>query len=158
MSTSKYTVEELEEAVKQSFSVMEVMRRLDIRMAGGSHTHLTKKIEKLGFDTTHFTKQAHNKGKASLQRKSVEQIFTVLPQGSARPKAYQLRRAMLEFGFDYECSLCGINSWLGKPLTLEIDHVDGNWLNNLVDNLRFVCPNCHSQQETTNRPNRLTTQ
>lgn len=47
------------------------------------------------------------------------------------------------------CSECGINSlWNNKPLTLHIDHIDGNRLNNTIDNLRLLCPNCHSQTST----------
>jgi hypothetical protein len=47
-----------------------------------------------------------------------------------------------------ECELCGIEDWLGKRLAFELDHVDGNSNNHLLNNLRIVCPNCHSQTET----------
>lgn len=154
MSTPKYTVEELEQAVQNSFSTMEVMRKLNIKMAGGSHSHLKNKINKMGIDTSHFTRQAHNKGKVSTSRKTPEEIFVVFDSGSYRPKVHQLRRAMLEVGIEYRCSICSISSWNGKQLVLEIDHIDGEWLNNLKENLRFVCPNCHSQQETTNKPHK----
>ena len=43
---------------------------------------------------------------------------------------------------------CGIFEWQGKPLTLDIDHVDGNPLNCLLSNLHFLCPNCHAQTES----------
>lgn len=47
---------------------------------------------------------------------------------------------------------CEITSlWLGKKITLELDHIDGNHRNNLIENLRLLCPNCHSQQPTSNR-------
>lgn len=50
--------------------------------------------------------------------------------------------------FGYNCFSCGIQEWNGKPLCLEVDHADGNAYNNAVDNLRFLCPNCHSQTST----------
>ena len=49
---------------------------------------------------------------------------------------------------DYRCSCCGINEWNGKPLTLQVDHIDGNNSNNLIENFRYLCPNCHTQTET----------
>lgn len=48
----------------------------------------------------------------------------------------------------YKCRLCGIADWLGNPLTLDIDHVDGVVTNNLPANLRLLCPNCHRQTPT----------
>lgn len=43
------------------------------------------------------------------------------------------------------CEVCKITEWNGKPLSLECDHIDGNPHNNHIDNLRLICPNCHSQ-------------
>lgn len=48
----------------------------------------------------------------------------------------------------YSCSICGICSWNNKPLSLDLDHIDGNSENNLPENLRLLCPNCHRQTET----------
>ncbi|MFQ3599183.1 MAG: HNH endonuclease signature motif containing protein [Chloroherpetonaceae bacterium] len=47
-----------------------------------------------------------------------------------------------------QCLICGISEWQGKPLKLELDHIDGNCLNNRRENLRALCPNGHSQTET----------
>lgn len=44
----------------------------------------------------------------------------------------------------YKCSICSLDHWQGYRLSLELDHVDGNAGNNMPDNLRLVCPNCHS--------------
>jgi hypothetical protein len=48
----------------------------------------------------------------------------------------------------YFCETCGITDYNGKPIKLECDHIDGDHTNNLIDNLRLICPNCHSQTET----------
>ena len=49
---------------------------------------------------------------------------------------------------DYKCECCGISEWQGKPITLEMDHIDGNPQHNTRENLRILCPNCHSQTHT----------
>ena len=46
------------------------------------------------------------------------------------------------------CWNCGITEWMGKPITLELEHIDGNSENNLEENLSILCPNCHSQTDT----------
>lgn len=51
------------------------------------------------------------------------------------------------------CSVCGIKEWNGAPIVLEVDHIDGIWFNNSPDNLRALCPNCHSQTETFKNKN-----
>jgi len=48
----------------------------------------------------------------------------------------------------YKCTWCSISSWLGKPITLQLDHIDGDHRNNRLPNLRLLCPNCHSQTDT----------
>lgn len=144
----KYTKEMLEDAAKCSTSVAGVMRTLGTSAAGGHHTHISRRLKQLGIDTSHFTGQGHTKGGEAFNRKTAEQILVVLPEGSNRPKVVQLRRALLESGVEPKCP-CGISDeWNGKPIQLHVDHVDGDWLNNLIDNLRFLCPNCHSQEPT----------
>lgn len=65
-----------------------------------------------------------------------------------RRNAYSLKRYLVEI-FGECCSECGQNStWNNKPLTLQLDHIDGNSDNNLPNNIRLLCPNCHSQTET----------
>ena len=49
---------------------------------------------------------------------------------------------------DWRCEECGISEWCDKPLTLEVDHIDGDNSNNELTNLRVLCPNCHSQTPT----------
>ena len=50
--------------------------------------------------------------------------------------------------FEYKCVECGISDWNKKPIVLHLDHIDGDSSNHIKSNLRFLCPNCHSQTET----------
>lgn len=58
------------------------------------------------------------------------------------------KKLLQEKIFKYECVLCGISEWNGKLLVLHLDHIDGDSSNHLKSNLRFLCPNCHSQTDT----------
>ncbi len=63
-------------------------------------------------------------------------------------KSDRTRRNLLIKERGAQCEVCGITDWMGKPIKFELDHVDGNADNNSPENLRLICPNCHSQTET----------
>lgn len=146
---SKITDEQLVEAVKESYSVVGVLKVLGLSLAGGSHAHYSKRIKKLGLDTGHF--KSGGSTPENTQKKSPEQILILMVPGSPRAPRYQLKRALIESGISYQCSECGISEWFGKQLTLQVDHVDGNWSDNRIENLRFLCPNCHTLTPTYGR-------
>lgn len=74
-----------------------------------------------------------------------EHIKKTNPNSNIRRKMTKLLK---QEGREYKCELCETKDWNGEKLTLDLDHIDGNRLNNDPDNLRFLCPNCHSQTET----------
>jgi hypothetical protein len=143
----RYTDEDVALAVEQSESVAGVMRLLGIKPAGGSHFHISKRIKKLGLDTSHFTGQGHNKGKTfHAHRKSADEILVERHDLGRRAKPHLLRRALLEVGIPHMCAECGTHdTWNGRPLTLYVDHINGDSLDCRLENLQFLCPNCHSQ-------------
>lgn len=143
MMNNKYTDEAITEAVRVSTTVAEVMRRLGVRPTGGGHTNISHRIRSLGLDTSHFEGKRFGL-KAGWPKKSAKSILVLNPVGSRRVPHYQLKRALLELGVPYECFRCGLSEWCGEPITLQVDHEDGNWLDNRIENLRFLCPNCHS--------------
>lgn len=149
MPVRKYTREILEDAVQNSVSIAGVLRHIGVRQAGGTQAHVSKMIKRYGIDTSHFTGRGHNKGQPARNLKDLGSILCIYPEGSFRPKRVQLFRAMMESGLDYICAFCYNNGeWQGNPLTLDIDHINGDWLDNRIGNLRFLCPNCHTQTET----------
>ena len=69
-------------------------------------------------------------------------------------RSYLKKRIIKEKLLDYHCQICGIDSWQGQPLSLHLDHIDGNRFDSRLENLRFLCPNCHSQTPTFAGKNR----
>ena len=144
-SAFKYTKEKLEAAVLESISVQGVARIiLGKPVSGNQHRHIRKMIQKFGINTDHFLGSRHNLGVPSNKKKLPYQIFIV----GQRQKSFHLRRALLESGIKYKCLMCNISEWKGSKLNLEIDHINGDSSDNRIENLRFLCPNCHSQTHT----------
>lgn len=144
----KYTPEILAEAAAGARSVADVLRHLGIKWTGGSHAHISRRLKHFGIDTSHFVGQAHGRGKRATNSRPYQRILVQRPPGSIREKAPTLRRALRAAGVPHTCAGCSIDgTWQGKPLTLHVDHINGGWLDNRLENLRFLCPNCHSQTE-----------
>jgi 5-methylcytosine-specific restriction endonuclease McrA len=143
----KFSEAQLVEAVSASTSVSGVLRFLGVRQPGGSHTHLSRRIKELNIDTSHFRRMPIEY--VSDHKRMACDILIVLPVGATRTPRKFLHRALQEIGVLYKCVSCdNPGEWLGGPLMLEIDHFDGDWHNNLRENLRYLCPNCHGQTPT----------
>ncbi|MGW7644471.1 HNH endonuclease signature motif containing protein [Streptomyces bobili] len=140
----RWTREVLQAAVSPSTNMCEVLRRLGVEVVGGQHTHISRRIKAYGIDTSHFQVPTQ-RGEAPRRRTPAELLIEQPADNSRRIHSDRLKRAMTSVGVPERCTLCGIDAvWRGYPLTLEIDHIDGNWRDNRIENLRFLCPNCHS--------------
>lgn len=141
---TKYTKDILQKLASESTSVAQVIRKLGLKEAGGNYSHIRRRLTQLEIDTSHFVKYT-NFLVHGINKKDWSAIL-VYNENGRREKAHRLRRAMIESGVTYQCVKCGlIEEWNDKKLVLEVNHKNGNWLDNRKDNLEFLCPNCHSQ-------------
>jgi hypothetical protein len=129
-------------------SFRSLTKRLGKAPVGSNIQQTQRQCVRYNIDTTHFLGKSSARGKQSAKRMSADEVLVCGIYTDGRREAYQLRRALLEIGVEYKCSECETVEWQGKPLTLDIDHIDGQFWNNVRENLRFVCPNCHRQTDT----------
>lgn len=145
---SNFSNEEFAKIVAENTSIRQIGLALGYTPnLGSGFSSIRKRIEKLGLSTDHF--RSGSERNIKWTRDNAFQDGTIL--GSTR-----LRKLFLEeHTQDYICSICGQPpEWNGKPLTLILDHIDGNHTNNTLSNLRWVCPNCNQQLDTTGSKNK----
>ncbi|MEU9860417.1 HNH endonuclease signature motif containing protein [Streptomyces sp. NPDC047971] len=140
---------ELAEAVSGSLSVASTLRLLGLPDNSHQRALLKGWINEDRLSTSHFLGQAHQRGKPGPTPLRGAVDVLVKHDGRRRTRTVILRRALCEIGVPEKCAECGTGpEWHGKPMTLEIDHTNGDWSDDRAENLRLLCPNCHAVTDT----------
>jgi 5-methylcytosine-specific restriction endonuclease McrA len=130
-------------SVAGAASWAEALRCLGLPDTSTTRRRLRVWIKEARLSTAHFLGQAHQRGKQRTRR-TAEDIL-VIHDGAYRTKTYLLRRALVEVGVPVQCARCGTGPvWRGRRMTLEVDHVNGDRRDDRRENLRLLCPNCHT--------------
>ena len=143
--------DQLRDLVPSCTSYADVMRGLGLEVCGVNHRRVRRSVARLGIGTGHFGRRSWGRAEppAPVSTSTAHRVLIVLPHHAGRTNRTQLHRAPGEIGVPYSCETCGDTGvWRGRPITLQIGHVNGNWRDNRRENLRYLCPNCHSVTET----------
>ena len=143
MTTSRLaqlSKEELESLVSSSYTYKEVLRKAGYTTFGGKNNDTLKYyINLYNISCDHFTTNMIN-----TTKRNEENVFC---KNSTVTQTVLRRWFIRKQYVKYECSKCGISEWNNQELALQLDHIDGDNSNNEISNLRWLCPNCHSQTE-----------
>ena len=125
-------------------------KKLKCNTTGGGYVSLKLAARELGLDNNHMTGQGWNTGWPSNPSRERQIALTdILIENSTYTTIWRLKRRLLREGIlEYRCYVCGLTEWNEKPITLQLDHINGVHLDHRIQNLRLLCPNCHSQTET----------
>jgi hypothetical protein len=144
----------LEEVVKECYSIADVCRKYGVKPCGGNYLVLKNKIKKLGISTNHFSGQSWRKG-SKAPVKDAYSMEIVLTKNFYY-NSNRLRKRLISEGYKlHMCEICNNSTWNNNPIPLELDHINGDNMDNRIENLRIVCPNCHAQTPTYRGKNKL---
>ncbi|MBN2197770.1 HNH endonuclease [Candidatus Wolfebacteria bacterium] len=148
MKRRSWTEKQLKDAVKKSFSYRQVLSKLNLREVGGNYEQVKKYIKEYELDISHFKGRGWNAGLRGIGKPRIP-IEKILVKNNDF-QSFKLKKRLFNAGLKpryYE--ECG---WAEKTkdgyLPLELDHINGDRHDNRIENLRVLCPNCHSLKPT----------
>jgi hypothetical protein len=146
--TSRWNIADLEKAIGSSTSIRQVIEKLGLVPAGGNYQQIKKAIKEHHLDTTTITGMGWRKNRTFpfTPRKQMEEILTK----NSDFQSFKLKKRLFRDGLKLpKCELCGwAKMSLDGRIPVELDHINGDRYDNRIENLRILCPNCHSLQAT----------
>lgn len=135
----RFTRQEIEQFTKESFSYAQLAGKIgydNYHNNGSAYRAVHEMVKILNLDISHFKGQGWNKDNFDYSR------F----QYGKKIKSAQAVQAVIALR-GHKCEYCGLSEWMENPIPLELHHIDGDNLNNVLENLQLLCPNCHALTE-----------
>ena len=153
----KLTDQEFIDLVKSSLNTSEVLFKLGYTTIGNSwgYSQIKQRMQELSLTGKDFRKRLAILEINEQNKINPEELFC---ENSKHPRSVLRRTIITNKLIPYTCAICGITEWQGKNLSLELDHINGINNDNRLENLRFLCPNCHSQTVTYGSKNQKITE
>ena len=138
----KLNDEQFIDLVKSSLNILEVLFKLGYSTKGNSwgYSQVKRRMLELNLSGKDFRGKSAVISNLSIKKIDPEKL---LCKNSKHTRAVLRRYIISNKLIPYKCSICGITEWNGKTLSLELDHINGINNDNRLENLRFLCPNCH---------------
>lgn len=144
---NKITLEELTSAIRSSFSIAEVCRKLGIAPYGGNYRTIHKMINENNLDISHFKEKKWYLDNHRYIKKP-QPLGNILKTNSYYNSNKLKKRLFNENIKEKKCEICGNEIWNGSEIPLELHHINGDNTDNRIENLMILCPNCHAQTDT----------
>lgn len=144
--------EKFQQLLNTSNSFVDILIKIGLDPYNGNHKTLNHRIKEEGFDISILEKnrrKSREKHMKSLLEKKTYKLEDILVENSKYGSHHLKNKLISQNILKNECSICKNNGeWFGKKLSLQLDHINGINNDNRLENLRLLCPNCHSQTET----------
>jgi 5-methylcytosine-specific restriction endonuclease McrA len=145
----RWTDDELRAAVASARTAREALHLLNLRGSGGNYRTFRRHVARLAIDTSHFVGKAHLAGRARENLRSRRPLSDLLVENGSYDNTSRLRQRLIrERVLEARCAECGLDAWRGRPIPLELDHINGERSDLRPGNLRLLCPNCHALTPT----------
>ena len=146
-TTRSWSDSDMKKALAASDTVAGALRSLGLSLSNGNYLSVRKFIRRSGVDVSHMKGKAHGGG--GHPKIPMDDI---LVENSTYDRTHLKRRLIKEGVLEEECNICGQGvGWNGLRLKMVLDHINGVPDDNRIENLRLLCPNCNSQQDTFSR-------